>query len=137
MIIEIPQKAPKGAVTRKDETTFMFLERVKNTTLRWVKPGHTNGQNTHNVSATVFINKNEWDEVGEWMWLNRYFYNGLACFPFDDTMYPQPPFETCSKETYDNLMKELTLVDLTQIVELDDDNNFGQEPACAGGICEI
>ena len=136
-IIEIPQKAPTGGLTKKDETTFMFLERVKNTTLRWVKPGHTNGQNTHNVSATVFIEKDEWDEVGEWMWLNRHFYNGLSCFPNDESVYTQAPFESCSKETYDEMMKALTLVDLTQIVEYDDDSNFGQDPACAGGACEI
>ena len=35
------------------------------------------------------------------------------------------------------MMKALTLVDLTQIVEYDDDTNFGQDPACAGGACEI
>ncbi len=136
-IIEIPQKAPKGGLTKRDEDTFMFLERVKNTTLRWVKPGHTNGQNTHNVSATVFIERDQWDEVGEWMWLNRYFYNGLSCFPNDESVYIQAPFESCSKQRYEEMMKELTLVDLTQIVEFDDDSNFGQEPACAGGVCEI
>ena len=136
-IIEIPQKAPKGALTKRDEDTFMFLERVKNTTLRWVKPGHTNGQNTHNVSATVFIEQDQWGEVGEWMWLNRYFYNGLSCFPNEESVYTQAPFESCSKEKYNEMMKALTLVDLTQIVEYDDDSNFGQDPACAGGVCEI
>ena len=71
------------------------------------------------------------------MWLNRYFYNGLSCFPNDESVYTQAPFESCSKQRYEEMMKELTLVDLTQIVEFDDDSNFGQEPACAGGVCEI
>tara|TARA_R110002020_G_scaffold180072_3_gene374014 strand:- start:5304 stop:7187 length:1884 start_codon:yes stop_codon:yes gene_type:complete len=136
-IIEIPQKAPSNSLLKKQEDTFMFLERVKNTTVRWVNPGHNNGQNTHNVSATVYINNNEWDEVGEWMWLNRHFYNGLACFPDDDTVYPQSPFEACSKAKYEEMMKSLTKVDLTQIIEYDDDTNFGQDPACGGGACEI
>jgi ribonucleoside-triphosphate reductase len=136
-IIEIPQKAPRNALTKEQEDTFMFLERVKNTTVRWVNPGHNGGQNTHNVSATVYINHDEWDEVGEWMWLNRHFYNGLACFPNDESVYVQAPFESCSKTKYEEMMKSLTKVDLTQIVEYDDDTNFGQDPACGGGMCEI
>ena len=137
MIIEIPQKAPTGALTKDQEDTFMFLERVKNTTVRWVNPGHNNGQNTHNVSATVYINKGDWDEVGEWMWLNRHFYNGLSCFPNDETSYNQPPFEACSKNRYEEMLKSLKTLDLSQIVETEDDTNFGQEAACAGGACEI
>ena len=137
MIIEIPQKAPTGALTKDQEDTFMFLERVKNTTVRWVNPGHNNGQNTHNVSATVYINKGDWDEVGEWMWLNRHFYNGLSCFPNDETSYNQPPFEACSKNRYEEMLKSLKTLDLSQIVETEDDTNFGQEEACAGGACEI
>ena len=136
-IIEIPQKAPPGALWKKQEDTFMFLERVKNTSIRWVNPGHSEGQNTHNVSATVYVNPDEWDEVGEWMWLNRHFYNGLSCFPNDESVYVQAPFEACTKAKYEKMMKSLKAIDLTQIIEYDDDTNFGDEPACGGGACEI
>jgi len=136
-IIEIPQKAPPGALWKKQEDTFMFLERVKNTSIRWVNPGHSSGQNTHNVSATVYVNPDEWDEVGEWMWLNRHFYNGLSCFPNDESVYVQAPFEACTKAKYEKMMKSLKAIDLTQIIEYDDDTNFGDEPACGGGACEI
>jgi len=136
-IIEIPQKAPAGALWKKQEDTFMFLERVKNTSIRWVNPGHSSGQNTHNVSATVYVNPDEWDEVGEWMWLNRHFYNGLSCFPNDESVYVQAPFEACTKAKYEQMMKSLKAIDLTQIIEYDDDTNFGDEPACGGGACEI
>jgi len=138
-IIEIPQRAPVGALTQNLEDTFMFLERVKNSTIRWVNPGHSNGQNTHNVSATIYIKDNEWNEVGEWMWLNRHFYNGLSCFPHKESVYSslKPPFEACSKETFESMMKVLIAVDLSQIVEYEDDENFGLDPACAGGACEI
>jgi len=122
---------------KKQEDTFMFLERVKNTSIRWVNPGHSGGQNTHNVSATVYINPDEWDEVGEWMWLNRHFYNGLSCFPNDESVYVQAPFEACTKAKYEQMMKSLKAIDLTQIIEYDDDTNFGDEPACGGGACEI
>ena len=136
-IIEIPQKAPEGALIKRNESTFDFLERVKETSVGWVKHGHNNGQNTHNVSATVYIDKDKWYEVGEWMWNNRHFYNGLSCFPNDESVYVQAPFETCDKETYDRMLDVLKEVDLTKIMEYDDDSNFGVDPACAGGVCEI
>ena len=134
--IALPQKAPIGATTSKDEDVFAFLERVKDASIRWVSPGHSNGQNTHNVSATVYIPDGKWDEVGKWMWLNRHFYNGLSCFPYDENAYPQPPFEATDKKTYDKMMQSLNSIDLTQVTD-DDNDNFNDNPACAGGACEI
>ena len=61
-VITIPVKAPEGAVTR-DEDVNSFLDRIKYFTEQWVRPGHNGGMNTHNVSATVYIKENEWDEV--------------------------------------------------------------------------
>ena len=136
-IIEIPQKAPKGAITRHTEDTLSFLDRLRNLNIRWIQPGHTDGANTHNISATVYIKDNEWDLIGEWMWLNRHNYNGLAVLPHDGKSYNQPPNEDCSKQTYDKMMETLVKVDLSNIIELEDDSNFGQDPACAGGSCEI
>ena len=94
-------------------------------------------RNTHNVSATVYINDGQWEEVGKWMWTNRHFYNGLSCFPFDETAYPQPPFEATDKKTYEKMMQSLNSIDLTQVVEDDDNTDFGNNPACAGGACDI
>ena len=136
-IIEIPQKAPNGALVKELEDSFGFLERVKNATMRWVNPGHSEGQNTHNVSATVYIKDGDWNEVGEWMWLNRHFYNGLSCFPYDETAYDQPPFEGIKKKEYEKRMQSLKQVDLTQVIEDDDNTDFGNDPACGGGSCEI
>ena len=136
-IIEIPQKSPIGALTKEMEDSFSFLERVKTATMRWVNPGHSKGQNTHNVSATVYIKDADWDEVGEWMWLNRHFYNGLACFPYDETSYAQPPFEGINKKKYEKMMQSLKNVDLTKVFEYDDNTDFGNDPACGGGACEI
>lgn len=135
-VIEIPQKAPAGALTVDNEDSFMFLERVKHASTHWVQPGHSDGQNSHNVSATVYIKENDWEAVGEWMWQNRHFYNGLSCFP-ENQKYAQAPFEKCSKEVYDKMMQSLTSIDLTKIVEHDDSSDFGNDPACAGGACEI
>jgi len=135
-IITIPQKAPEGAITRS-ESSLQLLKRIKKVTEEWVKPGHQRGQNTHNVSATISIKDTEWIDVGEWMWENRDYYNGLSVIPHAGHTYKQSPFEDCSPEKYEVLSSTLEEINLMQIVELEDDTNLSGELACSGGSCEI
>jgi ribonucleoside-diphosphate reductase alpha chain len=135
-VISIPQKAPEGSILRH-ESVFQMLERVKKVAQEWIKFGHRNGQNTHNVSATVSIKEDEWDLVGEWMWENRNAYNGLSVLPYNGGTYTQAPFEDCTKEDFDRLVKTLNDVDLTKVIELQDNTDLRGEAACAGGACEI
>jgi ribonucleoside-triphosphate reductase len=135
-VISIPQKAPDNAIMRT-ESALQLLRRVKKVTDEWVKPGFRKGQNTHNISATVSIKDAEWADVGEWMWENRTSYNGLSVLPYDGGTYTQAPFEDCSKETYEAMMSSLKSIDLTKVVEEEDNTDLKGEVACAGGACEI
>ena len=135
-IITVPQKAPEGAILRT-ESPFDLLERVKQVTKEWIKPGHRKGNNTHNVSATISIKNDEWDTVGEWMWENRKFYNGLSVLPYDGHSYVQAPFTDCTKEEYEALIETLKEVDLSKVIELEDMTDLAGEAACAGGACEV
>jgi ribonucleoside-diphosphate reductase alpha chain len=137
-IVSLPQRAPEGAILRNKETAIDVLERVKQYSMHWVRPGHITGNNTHNVSATIFIkDSDEWDAVGNWMWINREYYNGLSVLPYDGGSYIQAPFETITKEEYERKMKLLHELDLTKIIEDIDNTNLAGELACAGGGCEI
>ena len=135
-VISIPQKAPEGAITRT-ESALQLLRRVKGVSEEWVKNGHVKGQNTHNVSATISIKEAEWIDVGEWMWENRNSYNGLSVLPHDGGTYVQAPFEDCSKERYEALLEDLENIDLTKVVEMEDNTNLAGELACAGGSCGV
>jgi ribonucleoside-diphosphate reductase alpha chain len=135
-VIQVPQKAPEGAIMRT-ESPFQLMERVKNIATEWVKNGHRNGSNTHNVSATISLKDDDWELAGEWMWENREHYNGLSVLPHDGGSYIQAPFEDISKERYDELVKALQGVDLTNVIEIDDNTNLSGELACAGGSCEV
>jgi ribonucleoside-diphosphate reductase alpha chain len=135
-VIGIPQKAPKDAIFRT-ESPIQLLERVKRVHGEWIKPGHRTGNNTHNVSATVSIREHEWDAVGEWMWENKEYYNGLSVLPYDGGSYIQAPFQDCTKEEYEKLMTTLTEVDLSKVIEIEDNTDLSGELACAGGACEI
>jgi ribonucleoside-diphosphate reductase alpha chain len=135
-VIQVPQRAPEGSILRS-ESALELLERVKQFSTHWIKRGHRRGQNTHNVSATVTIKEDEWDEVGEWMWENRKFYNGLSVLPHDGGTYVQAPFEECDEETYNKMMQSLEEVDLSHIIEMQDDTDLQGELACSGGSCEV
>jgi ribonucleoside-diphosphate reductase alpha chain len=173
-VISVPVKSPDGSIFRF-ESPMDLLERVRLFNTKWVRAGHRDGQNTHNVSVTVSIKKeaervskidenglqildsnsqpimedrrdhdgnvvykvNEWPSVGEWMWNNRETFNGISVLPYDGGTYIQAPFEDCSKEKYEDMMKSLSNIDLTKVIELTDNTNLSGEAACAGGACEI
>ena len=135
-VITVPQKAPKGAITRT-ESTIDLLERVKLISRDWVKNGHVKGENTHNVSCTVSVRPDEWKIVGEWMWVNKEYYNGLSVLPFDGGTYKQTPFEDCTEEVYNKMMETLKDVDLSKVIEIQDNTAFGDNIACGGNGCEI
>jgi len=173
-VISLPVKAPEGSIFRF-ESPMQLLDRVSKFNVEWVRAGHRDGQNTHNVSVTVSIKKeiekiskldiagnvltdsnnnpimedrkdekgnliykiNEWPSVGKWMWENREDFNGISVLPYDGGSYIQAPFEDCSKEKYDKMMDILSDIDLTKIIELNDNTNLSGEISCGGNGCEV
>ena len=135
-VISVPQKSPEGSILRH-ESALELLERVKWFYTNWIKEGHRTGQNTHNISATVSIKVDEWDTVGEWMWNNRKFYNGLSVLPYADHTYIQAPFEDCTEEKYEEMMKSLSNIDLSKVVEMADNTDLKGEIACGSNGCEV
>jgi len=61
----------------------------------------------------------------------------LAVLPHNGGTYHQAPFEECYREKCEAMMATLEDVDLTKIVEEDDNTDLKGEAACAGGECEI
>jgi ribonucleoside-diphosphate reductase alpha chain len=114
-----------------------MLERTKKFNMQWVKKGHRKGANTNNVSATVSINENEWEQVGTWMWENRNTFNGLSVLPYFGGSYTQAPFEDITKEQFNEMAQHLHNIDLSKIVEFTDTTALMDQAACAGGACEI
>lgn len=133
----IPLKAPEGAILREDETAVDYLERIAHIQKTWIDAGHIHGDNKHNVSATVSVKEDEWNEVGEWMWENKELYTGLSVLPYDGGTYANAPLEECDREKYEELIGYLRSIDLTDIVEEEDETDLQGELACAAGHCDI
>ena len=135
-VISVPQAAPEGSILRTENVIDM-LERTKLFNLEWVRKGHRKGANTNNVSATVSVQENEWEQVGNWMWENKETFNGLSVLPYFGGSYMQAPFEDITKEQFDEMAQHLHNIDLSKIVEFTDDTALMDQAACAGGACEI
>lgn len=135
-VVSFPQKAPEGAILR-NEKVMDLLDRVKKFNTEWVRPGYREGANHHNVSCTISIKNHEWDRVAKWMWNNRECYNGISVLPYDGHTYKQAPFEDCTEEEYNRLMGFMTEINLTEVIETDDNTDLQGEQACAGGQCAV
>jgi ribonucleoside-diphosphate reductase alpha chain len=135
-VISVPQASPKDSILRT-ESAFDLLERVKKVSAEWVAPGHRTGSNTHNVSATISLKENEWDKAGEWMWKNRNSYNGLSVLPYNGGTYIQAPFEDITKTKFNKMVKTLSDIDLSNVMEVEDNTDLSSELACSGGSCEV
>lgn len=135
-VMSFPQKAPDSAIYRT-ESYKDLLERVKRFNTEWVTPGHNEGINNHNVSCTISLKDDEWWECAEWMWDNRYNYNGISVLPYDGGTYIQAPFETITREKYEEMEASLHGINLMDVRELEDGTTLSDQAACAGGACEV
>ena len=57
--------------------------------------------------------------------------------PYDGGTYVQAPFEECTEEEYEKLFSLLKTIDLTNIIEYNDETKLQSELACSGGVCEV
>jgi len=135
-VMSFPQKAPEGSILRT-EPVLDLLERVKRFNLGWVKNGYRSGKNHHNVSCTISVKDDEWVAVGNWMWENRDNYTGISVLPYDNGSYVQAPFEDCTKEVYEEMVKQLHEINLDDVVEESDNTNLNDQVACGGGACLV
>jgi ribonucleoside-diphosphate reductase alpha chain len=135
-VMSFPQKAPEGAMLRT-ESYKDLLERVKRWNEEWIGNGHNYGNNHHNVSCTISLKDDEWDECGKWMWENRANYTGVSVLPYNGGTYQQAPFEDCTKETFEEMYQHLSEIDLTKVIEVDDNTEAKDNLACSNGSCEI
>jgi ribonucleoside-triphosphate reductase len=133
----IPQQAPEGSIGRESETALSVFNRAMKYNVNWIAPGHISGANRNNMSCTISVRENEWDDLREKMWEHRELYNGLSILPYDGGTYVQAPFEECDRATYERYMSMVKPLDFTKIIETTDTTEQSAEAACAGGSCEL
>tara|TARA_Y100000004_G_scaffold56803_1_gene63190 strand:- start:26051 stop:28252 length:2202 start_codon:yes stop_codon:yes gene_type:complete len=91
-------EVPAGAKTKNQVGAIDLLTHVKSTQQNWVIPGTNKSLCTkpwlvHNVSNTINVKEDEWDEVEKFIYKNRKYFCGISLLPITgDKDYPQAPF---------------------------------------------
>jgi ribonucleoside-diphosphate reductase alpha chain len=137
VVVTIPQESPKDAITRHQESALVLFDRVKHYYNNWVLPGHRQGDNTHNISCTINYKPEEVPFLFAKLWEDRFQYAAVSLLPFSDAVYQQAPFEDCGKETFERYNQMVKEIDLTKVVEMEDNTNRAEQLACSGGTCEL
>ena len=145
-IITFCVQVPETAILKKDLGAVEFLKIVKKTYENWVIPGTANPDSSpglrHNVSNTVTIKADEWDEVAQYIYDNRDCFSGISMLAdFGDKAYMQAPMEKVESEEdidkWNKLVAGYQPVDWSLFVEGDDYTERRLSVACAGGSCHI
>lgn len=128
-VVELPVKAPEGAIVRADLTALDQLGYWLLWKTRWTE---------HNPSCTIYVRPDEW--VGltgalKDVWAHI---GGLSFMPKDEHTYALAPYEEISAATYHERVAALPAsLGLDTIREVVDSTTLNQEYACMGGICEL
>lgn len=93
-------EVPDGSKTKNKVDAIQLLEYVKSTQQNWVIRGTNHNLCTqpwlvHNVSNTINVKPDEWDDVEKYIYKNRKYFCGISLLPISgDKDYPQAPFTT-------------------------------------------
>lgn len=142
MCIESPEKA----IVRDDLSAIQFLDKVKLTQQNWVMTGTAKPESSpgicHNVSNTITVKDDEWDDVAKYLWTNRESFSGISMLPYvGDKIYRQPPFESVTspedEAKWNTICSMYKPVDYSLMQEDDDNTDLAGELACYRGVCQI
>lgn len=98
MVITFLCEVPDGAKIKNQMDAITLLDNVKLTQQNWVEYGTRHETAVypwlrHNVSNTISIKYNEWQEVADHIYEHRKWYAGISMLPMSgDKDYPQAPF---------------------------------------------
>ena len=99
-VIKFPIEVPDGAKTKNQLPAVDMLSIVKDTQKNWVYSGKNKSLCTqeylsHNVSNTVTVKPDEWEQVTKYIYDNRKYFAGISLIPQSgDKDYTQAPFTT-------------------------------------------
>ena len=130
-VFSFPMKAPDGAVCTADMTAIEQLEMWLAYQRAWCE---------HKPSVTINVRKEEWFEVGAFVYKNFDEMSGVSFLPFNEHTYQQAPYTECTAEEFMDMVDlSPTTIEWDKLSEYEkEDNTAGSQTlACSGDSCEI
>ncbi len=130
-VFSFPMKAPTNAVCTADMTAIEQLEMWLAYQRSWCE---------HKPSVTINVKKEEWFEVGAFVYKHFDEMSGVSFLPFNEHTYQQAPYQEVSNSDYKELLSLMPKsIDWSKLSEYEsEDNTAGSQTlACSGDSCEI
>lgn len=145
-VITFPIESGSSVKTKDEVFAVEHLKDIAMVKHFWINKGSVVKHMSNNVSSTVEVKENEWDEVAAVYYMNRHLFTGVTFLPsFGDVVYDNAPFQRLSDEKlrkeYEEIEKYIKEndVDFNAIMSNRDNLYSGDMVAqgCAGGACEL
>ena len=130
-VFSFPMKAPQGAVVTADMSAIEQLEMWLMYQRHWCE---------HKPSVTINVKKDEWFEVGAFVYRHFDEMSGVSFLPFNEHTYQQAPYQDCLPTDYHILLDKMPkVIDWSKLSNYEqEDNTAGSQTlACSGDSCEI
>jgi ribonucleoside-diphosphate reductase alpha chain len=130
-VFSFPQKAPENAVVTADLSAIDQLNLWLAYQRHWCE---------HKPSVTINVRKDEWFEVGAFVYKHFDEMSGVSFLPYNEHTYQQAPYQECGKSDYEMLLSLMPeKIDWTRLSEYEkvDTTKSSQTFACTGEVCEI
>jgi len=129
VVVEFPVKSPEGK-TKYDVSAIEQLEIYKKFMKHYCD---------HNVSITVHVRNNEWDNVENWVWDNWDEVIAVSFLSLDDNFYQLMPYEEINKEEYEkrvSMMSPFIASLINKYEKVEAELDIGNDE-CSSGSCPI
>jgi ribonucleoside-triphosphate reductase (thioredoxin) len=142
-IVTFPLTISPDALVKADLSALEHLRIVRETQLSYVRPGANEAaRSQHNVSCTVVVKPDEWEEVTDYLYTHRKDFCAVSLLGASgDKDYIQAPMEAVTtvedEMRFAELSENYAPVNYALLREREDGTNFVREVACTGGTCEL
>ena len=130
-VFSFPMQSPQGAVITADLTAIEQLETWLIYQRHWCE---------HKPSITVNVRKDEWFEVGAFVYKHFDEMSGVSFLPYNEHTYQQAPYQEIQRSDYKKLFDLMPkAIDWSKLsrYEKEDTTSSSQTLACTGDVCEV
>ena len=130
-VFSFPVKAPNKAVVTSDLSAVDQLKMWLMYQRHWSE---------HKPSVTINVKKDEWFEVGTFVYEHFDEMSGVSFLPYNEHTYQQAPYQEIDKEEYKNILSTMPKsIDWSRLSEYEkeDTTTSSQTMACTGDVCEV